>query len=259
MTRPLVLLHGFTGSPESWGPVVHELNDRRPEPSAPEPGPIFAPAALGHDGTPGPSGIETFEAEIDRLGAAVRARGFTGSHLAGYSMGGRLALGLLVRHAELFASATLIGASPGLPDGAERALRGTRDEEWARLLDDEGLPTFVAAWEALPLFDTQTELSADRRMHQDRIRRGHDPRGLARSLRVAGLSRMPDYRPELPCVEIPVRLVVGEADEKFRALAVEMAVALPRATLTVVPGAGHNIVLERPGEVAELLREDMSR
>lgn len=258
MTRPLVLLHGFTGSPESWAPVVREL-DQRTARSGGEPAPIFAPAALGHDGTPGPSGIDTFEAEIDRLAAAVRGRDLTRSHLAGYSMGGRLALGLLVRHPELFASATLIGASPGLPDEADRALRGTRDEEWARLLDDEGLFTFVAAWEALPLFETQAELSADRRMHQDRIRRGHDPRGLARSLRVAGLSRMPDYRPELPDVKIPVRLVVGETDAKFRALAVEMAAALPHATLTVVPGAGHNIVLERPGEVAELLREDMSR
>lgn len=247
--RPVVLLHGFTGSPGSWAEVRRGLGGGR----------VLAPAALGHDGTAGPAGVDRFEAELDRLAGLVRDRGFTGSHLAGYSMGGRLALGLLVRHPELFASATLMGASPGLSEPGEREARAARDEEWARLLETEGLPTFVAAWEALPLFGTQGRLPEARLAAQDRIRRSHDARGLARSLRVLGLARMPDYRPRLAGVEVPVRLVVGEADAKFRGLGTEMAERLPRATLTVVPGAGHNVVLERPAEIAELLREDRSQ
>lgn len=220
--------------------------------------PALAPVALGHDGTPGPESIRTFEAEVDRLAGVIRERHASGSHLVGYSLGGRLALGLLVRHPALFRSAMLIGASPGLEEPGEREARAARDEEWARLLEQEGLPTFVAAWEALPLFRTQEALPVERRAQQDRIRRGHHPRGLARSLRVVGLGAMPDYRPRLARVAVPVRLVAGEADPKFRALADEMAGLLPRATQTVVPDAGHNVVLEKPEEIARLLREDMN-
>lgn len=256
MTRPLVLLHGFTGAPASWDEIRTALPDS--DPGAGPPGSIFAPAVIGHDGTPGAAGIDDFEGEVNRLASSIRERGLGGAHLAGYSMGGRLALGLLVRHPDLFASATLIGASPGLSEPAERAARARRDEEWARLLDEEGLDTFVAAWEALPIFATQAGLPAPARDAQRRIRASHDARGLARSLRVAGLSRMPDYRPQLGGIDVPVRLVVGERDRKFRALAVEMAERLPGSSLTVVPGVGHNVVLEDPAEIAGLLREDIT-
>lgn len=254
-SHPLVLLHGFTGSPESWGVVRREIRALAGAPTAPEE--ALAPAALGHAGPATTASAATWDDELDRLADLIRNTAVEPAHLVGYSMGGRLALGLLVRHPELFRSATLIGASPGLTDAAERAERAAQDEKWARLLDEEGLDSFVAAWEALPLFASQAGLPADALERQDRIRRSHDPAGLARSLRVLGLARMPDYRPQLPEVGIPVRLVVGERDDKFRRLAEAMAERLPRATVTVVPDAGHNLVLERPTEIAGLIREDL--
>jgi 2-succinyl-6-hydroxy-2,4-cyclohexadiene-1-carboxylate synthase len=247
VSGPLVLLHGFTGAPRSWDAVSAALGDT---------GPLVAPAALGHDGTPGPPDVDTFEGEVDRLAALVRERTTRPARLVGYSMGGRLAVGLLVRHPDLFASAVLIGASPGLSTASERQERARWDERWARLLDTEGLDTFVAAWEALPLFAAQEALEPAVVAEQRRIRRSHDPRGLARSLRVIGLARMPDYRPRLPDVRCPVRLVVGERDSRFRALAADMRDHLPRATVHLVPDVGHNVVLARPGAIAELLREE---
>jgi 2-succinyl-6-hydroxy-2,4-cyclohexadiene-1-carboxylate synthase len=287
MSRPLVLVHGFTGSPESWAGVRRRLgsDERSGDPSLDDPGftdpsldgpaltdpspddpgsphppsgGTFAPALLGHDGTGGPPGIGTFEAEVDRLAAAIRQHGIRTAHLAGYSMGGRVSLGLLVRHPDLFASATLIATSPGLRTPGEREARAARDEGWARLLETGGLDTFVAAWEALPLFATQDRLPPAAAAEQRRIRRSHDPHGLARSLRVLGLARMPDYRPRLADMELPVRLVVGQRDARFEALGREMAQRLPRGTLTRVPDAGHNVVLECPAETVALIREDMA-
>jgi pimeloyl-ACP methyl ester carboxylesterase len=49
---------------------------------------------------------------------------------------------------------------------------------------------------------------------------------------------------------IPVTLVVGERDEKFRAIAERMRERLPDARLAVIPGAGHAAQLERPDAVA---------
>jgi 2-succinyl-6-hydroxy-2,4-cyclohexadiene-1-carboxylate synthase len=260
VSRRLVLLHGFTGSPDSWAEVLARL----------DPGDAIAPALLGHDGTPGDRAVRTFDDEVDRLAGLIEerwpeareseargseARGPAGAHLVGYSMGGRVALGLLVRHPRLFSGATLIGASPGLCDPAERHARARRDEEWATLLESDGLDPFVAAWEALPLFATQDRASAAALDAQRRIRLAHDPRGLARSLRVTGLSSMPDYRPALPGVDLPVRVAAGADDEKFRALGQELVALLPRAELLIIEHAGHNVVLERPQEVARLLRQ----
>ena len=52
---------------------------------------------------------------------------------------------------------------------------------------------------------------------------------------------------------MPVTLVVGERDEKFRAIAERMAERLPRAEVVVVPGAGHAAQLEQPGRSPALL------
>lgn len=245
MSTPLVLLHGFTGAPDSWAEVRRHLATRD----------ILAPPLLGHDGTPGQTDVRTFGDEVDRLAGVVLARGQDRPHVVGYSMGGRVALGLLIRHPRLFRGATLIGASPGLGDEPERQARARRDEEWARLLEDQGLPTFVAAWEALPLWGSQEAVPARSLAHQRLIRRSHDPLGLARALRVIGLASMPDYRPALAAIDAPVRLVAGERDRKFVALAREMADLLPDAELRTVGDAGHNVVLERPTEIARILEE----
>lgn len=246
MKRPLVLLHGFTGAPESWEAV----RDALPSDTA-----VLAPALVGHDGTPGSPDVRRFEDEADRLAVVVRDAGFAGSRLAGYSMGGRVALALLVRHPDLFAAATLIGANPGMTNAGDVEARAAEEEEWARLLEREGVPTFVAAWEALPLWGTQDALDPAAVALQRRIRLSHDPAGLARAIRALGLAAMPDYRPLLGDVAVPVDLVVGEHDTKFRALAAEMDSLLPRSRVLVVERAGHNVVLERPGAVARLLQE----
>jgi pimeloyl-ACP methyl ester carboxylesterase len=54
----------------------------------------------------------------------------------------------------------------------------------------------------------------------------------------------------LPELAVPVTLVVGERDEKFRAIAERMRKRLPDAQVTVVPGAGHAVHLEDPEAVA---------
>jgi 2-succinyl-6-hydroxy-2,4-cyclohexadiene-1-carboxylate synthase len=258
VTPPLVLLHGFTGAPASWDAVRGRL-----------PGtPILAPTMLGHGGAEdGPAGgaertagaptaaVRTFDDEVDRLALVVRDAGLDRPHLVGYSMGGRVALGLVVRHPGLFRGATLIGASPGLADPAEREARRRRDEEWARLLETEGLDTFVAAWGALPLFESQGRADAGALERQDRIRRAHNPLGLARSLRVVGLGAMPDYRRALEAIDLPVRVVAGADDMKFRALGQEMVEALRYGELHLIPETGHNVVLERPAEIERLLKE----
>jgi pimeloyl-ACP methyl ester carboxylesterase len=55
---------------------------------------------------------------------------------------------------------------------------------------------------------------------------------------------------ELP---MPVTLLTGERDEKFRAIAEQMAERIPHASLVLAPGSGHAVHLEAPGAIAAAL------
>ncbi len=241
----LVLIHGFTGSPASFEPLVRQLAARGRAR-------IFRPALLGHGATVARV-VCRFEQEVDRLAAAIATSGFAGSHLCGYSLGARVALGLLSRHAFLFSGATLIGVHPGLGSSAERAARVGGDERWCRLLLDRGLDAFLEAWQAQPLFATQRALGVSALAAQRRIRVGHRAEGLSRSLRVLGLGQMPDYRASLCAAPISVRLIVGASDAKFARIARELAERGPRVELDLVGGVGHNVLLEAPDHVESVL------
>ena len=195
----------------------------------------------------------SFEAEVDRLAAWLASRTNEPVALAGYSLGGRLALGLLARHPERFCGAVLVGCHAGLRDAAARAERRAADEALADSLEREGIEAFVDRWQELPLFASQKRLPESLQAAQRARRLAHDPSGLAASLRRVGAGAMPNLWDRLASIEVPIALVVGELDTKFRALGETMAQSWPAASLEIVPGAGHNVVLEAPEHVARVM------
>jgi 2-succinyl-6-hydroxy-2,4-cyclohexadiene-1-carboxylate synthase len=54
---------------------------------------------------------------------------------------------------------------------------------------------------------------------------------------------------------MPVTLIVGERDTKYRKLAERMGGSIDDAQLLVVPAVGHAVHLEAPGLVAAAIRE----
>jgi len=250
MTASIVLLHGFTGHASSWDAVVAMLpGDTR----------VFRPCLFGHEPRLRGARVESFEDEVDRIAAAVRAEHLAGARLAGYSMGARVALGLLVRHPDLFSSAVLFGVHPGLPGPPERASRRASDDEWAHLLEAEGITRFVDAWELLPIFATQSHLPADVRDAHRARRIAHDAGDLAAAVRVLGLGRMPCWLPLLSRVAAPVRLVAGARDPKFTAIARDLAAQLPHAEVRILDGCGHDPLVERPAAAAAALTDPLDQ
>lgn len=255
-----VLIHGFSGSPESWRRMAPMLD-----------APSYAPAIRGH--CRGDGGAEAgaaaatsgsraavdacaaFDAEVDRLAAEIGSAVPAPRYVAGYSLGGRLALGLLVRHSDLFAGAALIGANPGIEAQAERAERRKADEAWARRIEEEGLAAFDREWSRFPLFTSQRRLDPEVVAEQRGIRLSHDPAELAAAMTALSLGEMPDYRSALAGIVLPVELVAGGHDPKFKSLARRMALDLPGGAVHVVEGVGHNVPLEAPAELARLLNE----
>ncbi len=120
----------------------------------------------------------------------------------------------------------LESASPGLEREEERAARRAADARLVARLEAEGIEAFVAHWERLPLFASQRSLSASILDAQRRRRLRNDPGSLAASLRGLGTGALPSFWKDLPSLRIPTLVLAGE--------------------LKVVPGAGHNVHLERP-------------
>ena len=242
MARDVVLLHGFTHTGASWDPVVAALGKRYRS---------LAPDIRGHGSR---SELEpvTLAAVLDDLARQAPER-FT---LAGYSMGGRIALHAALALGPRIDRLVLIGASSGIADVAEREARRADDDAFAEEIEDLDIEAFARRWAQTPVLAGQPPamLAA---VHADRLR--NRPAGLARALRGLGTGALPSLWDRLGEIAVPVALVVGECDAKFRAIAGEMAAALPDAAVVVVPGAGHAVHLETPDAVAGVISTGLAR
>jgi 2-succinyl-6-hydroxy-2,4-cyclohexadiene-1-carboxylate synthase len=166
-------------------------------------------------------------------------------------MGGRLCLRLALDHPDLVRALVLIGASPGLADPAERAERRRSDARLAADLESSGTSDFLERWLAQPLFKTTTPPP-----HDLAARRANSPAGLAYVLRTLGTGAQDPLWDRLPELAMPVLLVAGELDAKFRAIAERMAAAIgPSASTAWVAGAGHAVLLDQPEACARLIAE----
>jgi 2-succinyl-6-hydroxy-2,4-cyclohexadiene-1-carboxylate synthase len=246
---PIVVLHGFLGGSESFFDVIAAF----PAPISP-----LAPTLYGHAGVTESAPIQSFETEADRLLCLIR-RHYAGRlvHLVGYSLGGRLALSLLLRAPSLFRSATLVCARRGLDTPEEREERSKADLIWAHRLRTEPLTDFLDAWESQAIFSSMRRLPQAklRRLRDQRL--NHDSEGLAQALIGLSLSNMPSYAEDLARIRLPLTLVSGSLDDKFTHLAEDLATRLPSSHTIVVKDAGHNLPLERPDAVAAAIIEGM--
>jgi 2-succinyl-6-hydroxy-2,4-cyclohexadiene-1-carboxylate synthase len=232
--EPLVLLHGFTQTGRGWDEVARHLGGERYRPIAPD--------IRGH-GTAGrlrPIDFDRCVADVANLAAGRFA-------LAGYSMGGRLALHVALAHPQRVARLVLVSTTAGIEDAAERARRRASDEALAAWMQSRPIAEVADRWGAQPLFAGQPpQVAAAARA--DRLR--NDPAGLAAALRGIGTGAMQPLWARLGELTMEVAVLAGERDERFAALARRLSAALPRGAPTIVPGAGHALPLEAPRAVA---------
>jgi 2-succinyl-6-hydroxy-2,4-cyclohexadiene-1-carboxylate synthase len=268
--RPVLFLHGFSGSGLSWAGIAGlGSRVRAIVPDLPGHGATgweadvgAAAGAAGPAGTAGAAGTgqdgpdrrprASVERTADDLAAIVRRLGAERVDVVGYSLGARIALRLAVAHPEVVGRLVLEAPSAGIADRAARAARVAADAERARLVVGEGVEAFAARWEAEPVLAGEAALPPEARARQAVIRRSQTPLGLAASLVYAGQGAMEPLHDALPGITAPT-LVIAGAEDPVRARAEEVAAAIPGARLALVPGAGHAPHLERPDRFHALL------
>lgn len=253
---PIVLLHGFAQSAESWNEVAALLRQARP---------VVALDFVGHGGSDQPS--ETRPYQLDQAAYALAA--FLASIAAeyktpsvpvvGYSMGGRIALAAAACNPHPFATLVLEGVGLGPATAEDRAAARERDIANAARLREQGVPAFMDTWERLPLFATQKNLPDETRARVRAARLANSAEALARTFEYAGQHAMPSRTQVLATLAslkaggVPVLYLAGACDGKYRQLA-EALREQSLCTTHVVPDVGHNVHLEASESFVKALR-----
>jgi 2-succinyl-6-hydroxy-2,4-cyclohexadiene-1-carboxylate synthase len=236
----VVLAHGFTQSSASFAPIASQLQRSFEVVSVDLPGHGISPVP--------PAGSDLHD--------TARALGQAGGRAfyVGYSLGGRCCMHLALDAPNLVERLVIVGAHPGIADGLARKLRRDADDALAVELErggDKAVASFVDAWLRGPLFAHLSDEEADKP-----ARLVNSAAGLAASLRTAGTGTQEPLWDRLGDLDMPVLVVVGARDDKFRPIAQRCAEAIgSNARLKLVEGAGHAACFERPREFVSLLEE----
>ncbi len=230
----IVLVHGFTQTRNCWGPIATDLARDHT---------VIRVDAPGH-------GMSAEMMAGLRGGGRLIADQGGEAVYVGYSMGGRYLIHLALGNPELVRGLVLIGATAGIEDPAERAVRAEADAATARKVRELGLLEFVKAWVGAPMF---AGLPPEHQFMMERMENTVD--GLENSVMQAGTGSQDPSWDKVSRFAMPVLVVAGEHDDKYAALAARLADEIgDNATLAIIAGAGHAAHLERCDDFLAVLR-----
>jgi pimeloyl-ACP methyl ester carboxylesterase len=240
----LFFLHGSGGNVEQWRFQWRHFHDRSVN--------LVGWDALGHGGSPQPRAPQLYAgSELIADARALFARYRTARNIViAHSMGVRVTLACLLEESAGVDAAVLIGPPPlGTPANARRALFGG----WLGALP---LPLLELArpWLSREFRRRAWHPDADAELVRTEQRATRRNRLFMMQALLEGAPAIDAQR--LAQLTLPVRILAGENDGLVPvAAARELAGALPRAALTVLPRCGHQIMLERPAETNAAIEE----
>lgn len=239
-----LFLHGLLGSGSDWSETIKALGD-----------PI-ACATLdlpshGDSQEIAPL-VTSFEEVIDVIGTALKESIAKPLHGVGYSLGGRILLGLTQTFPELFSKLTFISTFPGFRDDRERAARWESDLQWSKLLRTLDTQTFLARWYAQGIFASE-QWSDSTRERICNARSSLSLPRIAQFFELTSAAKMPSYWEHLASLTIPTTFIAGERDSKYMRIGQELAALNPAITLTILDECAHAIPLEAPRKLAKVI------
>ncbi len=177
--------------------------------------------------------------------ATTISSGMENPVLAGYSLGGRLALHAMAIHPRRWKGAIIASAHPGLECVEDRVARRVSDELWMKRARQLPWVELLNKWNVEGVLANST---ANGRQAAVEKNRGE----IAMAFETWSLGRQENLRKQLRGFSAPVLWIVGEKDPKFRAIGEEMADVFADFTLSVIPDCGHRVLGD---ECAEVMRD----
>jgi pimeloyl-ACP methyl ester carboxylesterase len=239
---PVVLVHGLADDHRAWRRVVAPLMLSRR---------VILYDLRGHGRSPLGDDADGSLAQLgsDLIGVLDDA-GLDRAVIAGFSLGGTIAMRAAIDAPDRVAALALIGTSSRVNSAA----RGWYEERAALVEDDD--PELRATLDR----DTEDvyrnrpeEIEAGLRIRREST---EDPRGFANAcLAMASLNESP-LDPELGAITQPTVIVAGDNDQHCPPRASEIiAEKIPGSRMRVLEDTGHPLPVERPDEVAAAIEE----
>jgi pimeloyl-ACP methyl ester carboxylesterase len=236
---PVVLVHGLGDDHRAWRRVVAPLMLSRR---------VVLYDLRGHGGSP----LGDADGSLAQLGAdlveVLDDAGLERAVIAGFSLGGTIAMRAAVDAPERVAALALVGTSSRVNKAArewyaERAAMVERDDpELRKTLDGDTEDVYR---------NRPEEIEAGLRIRRESTA---DPRGFANAcLAMASLNERP-LDDELGAIAVPTVIVAGDNDQHCPPRASEIiAEKIPGSSMRVLEDTGHPLPVERPDEVAEAI------
>lgn len=236
----MLALHGFTLTGAQFAPLAGYVDRSILAPDLPGHGESASTPAVVPDAIAALADLLT---DIDQPAPVL-----------GYSMGGRLALSLALDRPELVKRVVVVSAGPGIEDEYARAMRVAEDEELAVRIRRDGVRRLLDEWLSAPVTSTESVDEPERRADRA-LREENSAAGLADALRGFGQGSYPYFGDRLGELGMPLLAVSGGADARYTGQAAALAAAVPDGQSAVIPGVGHNVILEAPEELGRLVDE----
>ena len=242
----MLLLHGLGGHATEWNQTASWLTKTHR---------VFAPDLRGHGRSERHPQDVSRSAHVDDIAAWAECLGTRPTALVGQSLGGHTAFLVAARHPDIVEKLVVVEAAPG--PTSEVGTPG--DETVARVrrwLASWPVP-FASRDEAVAFFgrnDTWANAWADGlEQREDGLHPSFDIDVMVETLAAAAGSYWDEWR----SIQCPVLLVVA-ANRPDPALAHRMIAEQPRARLSEVGDAGHDLHLDNPAAWQDVLEAFLS-
>lgn len=242
-SKTVVFFHGFSQTHETFYPLLSKLTEYQ----------VVLIDLLGHGKSESCDSNYSFELLVELLNKVFEQLQLNEFELYGYSMGARIAMHYVRSYPKKVSKLYIESSSSGLNTMAEKTQRILLDKRIEEVILT-GLCEFDAFWRVLPLFSRLKRLPIAVQEHISKMRCSHSQIELVKALRGFSISSQETLINKLAFK--PVELIVGECDEKYLPIMVEMA-NMWNAPLNIVANAGHNVHVEQPEEVVKIIRREV--
>jgi pimeloyl-ACP methyl ester carboxylesterase len=229
---PIVLLHGFPFDGRMWQATVPALVGAGYR--------VVVLDLRGHGKSPvAPSA--TMQEMARDVAALLDTLGIVKAVILGFSMGGYVALQMMVRESDRVRVAVLVDTRAEADTPQAKAGRATL----AAKVKEAGMQPVVDAMLPNLLHEGTRARKPEVAKLLERMMLEQPPAGAAAA--ILGMAERPDMKGKLRFYQLPALVMVGEADKVTpMETASSLAQAISYSQYEVVPGAGHAMPLEQP-------------
>jgi pimeloyl-ACP methyl ester carboxylesterase len=234
---PLIWVHEFAGSMESWLPQVNFFSRSHR---------VIIYNARGYPPSTVPANVSEYGQDyaVADLYGLLKHLSIEQAHVGGLSMGGSCTLHFRIRHHEMARSLIIAAAGSGSDDPEE--FRQTC-HALADRLECEGGAAFAGYGSGATRLHLKRKDPQGYKAFLDLLL-SHSPIGSANTIRGVQGGRPPIYvwEREMEAIRIPTLILCGDEDEACLKPSLFMRRHIPGSGLAFFPKSGHAINLEEP-------------